>query len=98
MVVSKESACLDDAVCEGLSVNHMEMNKFSGEDDYVLVRKQLGIICDQANSIVADRFEGINLIICTQLSAPHLIHMFVYQHSLTPPHNVVRQACLFHKP
>jgi hypothetical protein len=56
--VTKESACLDDAVCEGLAANHMEMNKFTGKDDYHLVEKQLRIIYDQSESIVRARLEG----------------------------------------
>jgi len=60
IVVSKESACLDDAVCEGLAANHMEMNKFTGKDDYPLVKNQLCIICDQADLIVKARLEVIH--------------------------------------
>lgn len=56
--MSKESACLDDAVCEGLAANHMEMNKFTGKDDYPLVKNQLCIICDQAESTIKARLEG----------------------------------------
>jgi hypothetical protein len=56
--VTKESACLDDAVCEGLAANHMEMNKFTGKDDYHLVEKQLRIIYDQSESMVRARLEG----------------------------------------
>ena len=57
--MNKESACLDDAVCEGLAANHMEMNKFTGADDYHLVEKQLRIIYDQSELIVRARLEGI---------------------------------------
>jgi hypothetical protein len=56
--VSKESACLDDAVCEGLAANHMEMNKFTGTDDYHLVKNQLCFVCGQSDSIVTARLEG----------------------------------------
>ena len=56
--MSKESACLDNAVCEGLAANHMEMNKFTGVDDYHLVKNQLYIIYGQSDSIVGARLEG----------------------------------------
>lgn len=55
--MTKESACLDDAG-EGLAANHMEMNKFTGTDDYHLVEKQLHVIYDQSVSIVRTRLEG----------------------------------------
>jgi len=36
----------------------MEMNKFTGEDDYHLVKHQLRIVCGQSDSIVTARLEG----------------------------------------
>jgi hypothetical protein len=75
--VSKESACLDGAFCEGLAANHMGMNKFTGDDDYILVYKQLDIICKEANAIVQARFECKALVLIYSGFSTILNHCFM---------------------